>query len=354
MSDTRQALADSVDRTFASAWTTDAVVAAEGEGAPESAIAATEALGLDQVHALAEAGGGWQDAAVVFKALGRHAVPIPLAETIVANWLVRRAGLDAPAAVRTLAATPADAELDAERGLSATLSEVPGARLAEEVVVTIPGGSGLQVARFARADAELQARSSLAGEARDTLVYRSARALEAREVALPPNSVEVLMAATRAAQIAGALEAVLQIAVYYAGEREQFGRPIGRFQAIQQELARLAGEVAAAGVAADLALRALDEKALAQDGVFGAPEDPGFDVAVAKVTAGEAAETGPRIAHQVLGAIGFTYEHRLHLFTRRLWAWRAEYGTASAWAGRLGQLALHDTDSDLWARLTAR
>lgn len=354
MSEARQALADSVERSFASTWTTEAVVAAENGQAPASALADAAALGLDQVHALAEPGSGWQDAGVVLRALGRHAVPLPLAETIAANWLLHRAALDAPAAIRSLASLPGGAEFADGTTLSATLVDLPWGRAADEVVLLSATERGARVARFARTDGELQEAASIAGEPRDRLIFRDARPREVAEIALPANTVEMLMAVVRAAQMAGALEAILAIAVEYAGERVQFGRPIGRFQAVQQELARLAGEVAAAGVAADVALRALDEKPLAVEGSFGSPSDPGFDVAVAKVMVGEAAELGPRIAHQVLGAIGFTYEHRLHLFTRRLWAWRAEYGTAREWAARLGSLARSNPSEGIWSRVTAR
>lgn len=354
MSEARQALADSVERSFASAWTTEAVVAAENGNAPASALAEVAALGLDQVHALAETGSGWQDAGVVLRALGRHAVPLPLAETIAANWLLHRAALDAPACARTLASLPGDGWAGEGAGLSATLVDLPWARAVDEVVLLSATPGGARVARFARTDGELHEAASIAGESRDTLVFRDARPLETAEVALPADAVEILMAAVRAAQMAGALEAILAIAVDYAGEREQFGRPISRFQAVQQELARLAGEVAAAGVAADVALRALDEKPRSLERPFGSPGDPGFDVAVAKVMVGEAAELGPRIAHQVLGAIGFTYEHRLHLFTRRLWAWRAEYGNARAWSARLGNLVRTEPSEDIWTRVTAR
>ena len=69
---------------------------------------------------------------------------------------------------------------------------------------------------------------------------------------------------------------------------------------------------------------------------------------------GDAAEHAPRIAHQVHGAIGFTYEHRLHFFTRRLWAWRVEFGNADAWAERLGAGVLAHGADALWPLVTAR
>src|SRR5262249_5811410 len=130
--------------------------------------------------------------------------------------------------------------------------------------------------------------------------------------------------------------------VRYVTERKQFGRALAAFQAIQHNLAVLAGHVAASGIAADNAFRAADRG------------DPAFEVAVAKVRAGEAAGVGAGIAHQAHGAIGFAYEHSLHFATRRLWSWRAEFGNESRWAVRLGhEVAARGADR-LWGELTAR
>jgi acyl-CoA dehydrogenase len=144
------------------------------------------------------------------------------------------------------------------------------------------------------------------------------------------------------------------MSVQYAGERVQFGRPIAKFQIIQQELARLAGWVAAAGSASEVAFRAADEARPDARGRIGAAGDPTFEIAAAKVVVGDAAEQGPRIAHQVHGAIGFTYEHALHFATRRLWAWRAEFGTPERWAARLGAQVLRGGAAALWPSITAR
>lgn len=115
------------------------------------------------------------------------------------------------------------------------------------------------------------------------------------------------------------------MAIGYATEREQFGRPIAKFQAVQHSLAVLAGEVAAARCACDGAINAL-----------GSPNAV-IAVAAAKARVGEAAGVAAEIAHQVHGAMGFTHEHSLHHFTRRLWAWRDEYGRETHWQEQLGR-----------------
>ena len=121
----------------------------------------------------------------------------------------------------------------------------------------------------------------------------------------------------------------------------QFGRPIGRFQAVQQNLAVLAGQAAAATAAAEAGI-----EAAAHD--LNSPA-----VAAAKIRTGEAAGIGAAIAHQVHGAIGFTQEHRLHYSTRRLWSWRDEFGNEAFWARRLGGKIAAAGADQLWRGITA-
>jgi acyl-CoA dehydrogenase len=142
--------------------------------------------------------------------------------------------------------------------------------------------------------------------------------------------------------MAGGLEYLLAQTVRYASERKQFGRAIGSFQAIQHQLALLAGHTAAAGIAAASAFRAADRG------------DAAFEIAVAKVRTGEAAGLGAGIAHQCHGAIGFTYEHSLHFATRRLWSWRAEFGAESHWAAEIGRRVAERGGDGLWTYITAR
>ncbi|EHN76869.1 acyl-CoA dehydrogenase, partial [Streptomyces coelicoflavus ZG0656] len=104
--------------------------------------------------------------------------------------------------------------------------------------------------------------------------------------------------------MAGAHDRVLELTVDHVTTRVQFGRPLAKFQAIQQELAKLAGEVAAASAAADQAADA-----------YVAGGDITFAVAVARARIGEAASKASAIAHQLHGAIGFTREHVLHRYT---------------------------------------
>ena len=122
------------------------------------------------------------------------------------------------------------------------------------------------------------------------------------------------------------------------GERQQFGRSLSNFQAIQQQIAEMAAETAAVRAAADAALRRCTDEGGTGDGFAG--EGAWFAVASAKVQAARGATVAARIAHQVHGAIGFTEEHALRLSTTRLWAWRDEAGSQAEWADELGRHVL--------------
>ena len=185
---------------------------------------------------------------------------------------------------------------------------------------------------------------NLAGEPRDELRFDHVM-LAAEHVAPagPGIDADALWrrgALARIAQMAGALEEVLALTIRYAGEREQFGRPIARFQAVQQQAALLAAETAAAGAAADAAIAAAERG------------DATCEIAAAKSRINEAAGIAAAIAHQVHGAMGFTREHRLNFLTRRLWSWREEFGDESYWWSRLGLAAAAIGGDALWAYLT--
>jgi alkylation response protein AidB-like acyl-CoA dehydrogenase len=150
------------------------------------------------------------------------------------------------------------------------------------------------------------------------------------------------LALLRTGQIAGALDHALELSVGYTRERQQFGRPLAQFQAIQQQLAVLAEETAAAGMAAAAAFKAMDRK------------EAGFEIAAAKLRANRAARAATGIAHQVHGAMGFTAEYALHHLTRRLWAWQTEGGNERFWGERLGAQVAALGASSFWTDFVAR
>lgn len=347
MNELRAILADSVGRLLADLVTPELLQAAEEDGGwPAGLWDALDANGLTRAllpEHCGGAGGSWGDVQVVLRAAGRFAAPVPLGETILAGWLLTQAGLDVPDGPLTIApVVPGDAlaTLHTSDGarISGTAVGVPWGRDAGHVVVFTTDG---HMALVPTATARVAPERNLAREPRDTLTFMSAPAAVAG-APLAADAIWRLGALVRAAQIAGALDALLARTVRYANERVQFGKPIGRFQAIQHSLAVLAEHVAAAGVAVEVAFHALERGGAA------------VEIAVAKMRAGEAAEVGAAIAHQVHGAIGFTYEHTLHFTTRRLWAWRGEFGGESHWAAVLGREAAARGGAGLWPWVTSR
>ncbi len=341
-------LEDAAERFFRSRVDTANLLVFEQEGLDEELRAQAAALGLNRPAESTDPQEAFRAGALVLRVGGRHAAPLPLAEEIVAAQLASAAGIELPGGI-----VGVGLDYRAPRDSGMWSCEVPFGRNCGHFLVARPGPQGVELALLATAGATSLASENVAGEPRDRLSFDKDDALARVHVEMPEDIVSTLLAAARTSQMAGALETILALAVEYAREREQFGRKIGKFQAIQQQLAILAGQVAAAGVAAADAARALDQRGLPKK-TFGALDDPAFEIAVAKVVVGEAAEFGPRIAHQVLGAIGFTHEHRLHFFTRRLWAWRAECGSAASWAQRLGAFGLDGETGGLWEILTDR
>jgi acyl-CoA dehydrogenase len=176
------------------------------------------------------------------------------------------------------------------------------------------------------------------GEPRDVLTFEAAPAETA------PSDIDLFArgAFLRTAQIAGALDAALAASIAYANDRVQFGKPISKFQTVQQNLAIFATEAAAVNSAGQAAARAADAG------------DASFEFAAAKLRANAAAGQGAALAHQVHGAIGFTQEHPLHRLTRRLVGWRSEFGGDRFWAQRLGRRVANLGPEGLWPELTRR
>jgi acyl-CoA dehydrogenase len=292
---------------------------------------------------LGGAGAALRDGFAVLRVAGRFAAPVPLAETLMAGWLLARAGIAVPSGPLTIAPVHADGQilLTATGALTGRARRVPFARNAAHIAVLGRRGNEAVVALVEAAGLPISQSTSLAGEPRDDVSFEGVRPVTARPVAVALDQLVGFGAAVRLQQIAGALEKILEQSVQYALDRVQFGRPIAKFQAVQHNLAMLAGEVAAASAAADAAAEAC-----------ALPEIAMAEIAVGKVRGGEAAGTGAAIAHQVHGAMGFTYEHSLHHATRRLWAWREEFGNEAVWAARLGRMVAERGADELWPFVT--
>ena len=327
MSESRALLTESANRLFAD-------LAADSKSSFDEAwgqVAENDFPSLLIPEAQGGFGGDWLDAASVLRLVGYHALALPLAEAILANRLLSEAGLPISEGL-VLLASRTRGRL-ANNQFTGAL-EVAWGRHAASVVAIV---DGTLIRLDAAQAAELKRGTSPADEPRDDLTFESAPADSVPTRADP----FALGAFARAASIAGALDGALERSIAYADERIQFGKPIGKFQAVQQSLAIFAEEAAAVNCAAQAAARALD------DG------DAAFEIAAAKLRANRAAQTGAALAHQVHGAIGFTQEYGLHRWTRRLLAWASEYGAEIHWAQTLGAAVARMGDG-LWDEITRR
>jgi len=344
LSELQGLLRDTAERLFADRVTPAALEAAESGAWPQALWAAVAEHGLHQPFA-AEGGEGadWCDLFALLFAAGRAALPLPLGETAIAGRALLDSGLALPDTALGLAART---ELSLDKGdrVGGTAHKVPWGAAVPFLVARAVRRDGAQIVLLPTDGIDRRLDRNIAREPRDDLTFEGVVPVAAAPwpADWPADRLHDLAALLRAAQIAGALDRVLDISVTYAGERKQFGRAIGRFQAIQHQLAELAGEAAAAAVAAEAGFRALD-----------AGVEPWFAIAVAKQRTSEAAGRGAAIGHQVHGAIGFTYEHHLHFLTRRLWSWRSEYGNARAWATAIGTRTVSRGATRLWPDLVA-
>jgi acyl-CoA dehydrogenase len=348
MSDARTMLADAVARLFGGRVTKEAVESAERGEWLADLWDAVERGGLTRPHV---GGGSWREAYVILRTSGRYTVPLPVAETMLAGWLLERAGIEAPRGPVSVLPGVVDGTHVRDGRLTTVADRVPWGRCVPRVAFVVGGGDEARVGLVATSAASTEPGENLAREPRDRLGFERAAVEALRPAAIPSDAVRLYGAMVRSAQMAGAMDALLAQSVQYAGERVQFGRPISTFQVIQHELAKLAGDAASCGVAAEAAFHAAARSA---EGPAGVATDPRFEIAVAKTLVGGAVDRATSIAHQVHGAIGFTYEHGLHFASRRLWSWRAEFGTDGFWAAELGRATIARGADALWPHLTGR
>lgn len=248
-------------------------------------------------------------------ALGAHAVPLPVAETMVARALLAQGGIASPEGPIALATTCAQ--------------PVPFARVAEFALVD--NGTALVLCPVADLAPEL---TGIVHSLAARLTGKAAGPMLAR----PAAGLRAIAATLRAAQIAGAAARLCDMATAYAAERVQFGKPIGRQQALQQMLAIMAQDMVACRIAAQL-------------GMAHGLDVPTAVAATAKITTSSCAPRVAASAHAVHGAIGISEEYDLQLLTRRLHEWRLADGSEGYWSALLGQARLAaDAPTVGWVR----
>ncbi len=353
-------LRETAERVFRETCDTNVLRAADAGEWQAAAWSAVAESGLHRAL-LPENAGGYgvavTDALSLLRVAAEFAVPLPLAETMLAHWLLARAGLGVPEGPLTVAPVVAGETLTlTPEGtgwrINGEATRVPWGRDVEAAAVlatrvsqsgdTSSGNPETWVAVVPRTAWQCEHEQNVAREPRDRLLI-DGLCLSAARSPVEPAVLRAVGAAMRAQQIAGALTRLTAMTTQYAQDRVQFGRPIGKFQAVQQNLAILAGQVAASVAAADLAAEAV--------AMAGGPKL--LSIAAAKSRTGEAAGIGAAIAHQVHGAIGFTFEHNLQFLTRRLWSWRDEFGNEAAWNRFVGRHMASAGADQLWAEIVA-
>ena len=279
----------------------------------------------------------------IAKATGTYPTPIPLVETIMARGLSAAAKLTLPEGPATLA-PPRASEVKLTREgagfrLRGSIGAVPFGRWCTHVAVACDGQLTLVAVKDLKwSTAKAYRDTATSGEPLDAAdIDVLLPAIAVGKCALDADGLGALL---RCWQMAGALRQALTLTVQYANDRVQFGRPIGKFQALQHLIAEMVENTAAAETAASMALNA-----------HGTPRER-LMLASAKIRCGEAAGIVAAGAHQIHGAIGFTREHRLHHLTRRLYTWRDEFGHEGDWAVELGRVVLAAGGEGVWPLLT--
>lgn len=296
-------------------------------------------LGLVRLTGAEQHGGSgarWYEAAELLTAAASHGVRIPLAEhDLLACWLLVAAGLPAGGAVRTVCM------LD-KHGHA---TEVPWAATVDRLVVVWRAEGGYRAADVAADDVRITSGTNLIGEPRDSVAVELTDLTGVPVPLAQVTELRLKSGLVRSIQVCAALDRIVRLCIEHVTARTQFGRPLSKFQAVQQLVSDVAAEAALARAATEAAVTA---------GVtsnWSAP-DLDFLVAVARSCAGHATSVAVRNAHQVHGAIGTTREHRLHEFTRAALAWRSEFGSLRYWDDQVTDSALYASAGGLWGLIT--
>ncbi|WP_207842409.1 acyl-CoA dehydrogenase [Williamsia soli] len=300
------------------------------------------------------------DLAVMLEQTGHDLVPGPVAGTALSALLTAVSG--APNENALLAQLIAG-EVGAAVATSVLAGAVaPGAVEAGRGVLSASGDLGL-VAGYSP-DVALLAPIDIAGGHRWVLLEPGTAGIESEpvdaldfsmalsrvrldDVVIPAHDVlhvsdafvRAAIIAVIAAQAAGVARWTLDTAVEYAKVREQFGAPIGSFQAVKHICAEMLCRSEQVGAAAwDLASAVDDLTEADGPARTGAADQVEISAAVAAVAVSDMVVANAKDCIQILGGIGFTFEHDAHLYLRRALAWQAQLGTPERWHARVAEL----------------
>ena len=244
----------------------------EDEGLPEALWAAISEQGVPDTLVPQDLGGvgaTWLDAYGIARAAGRHAAPVPLVEMMLVRYLAGQAGCTGAVADAGIAGllpralSPGELSGDA---LTARIEAIPWGRDARCFAGLVAAGEevqgGAELVIVDASNIEVGVQRNIGREPRDDVAFGASPVLARVPIDLPADAALWLGALLRSAQVAGAGAGVLDLAVEHTSQREQFGRPLSKFQAVQHHLAALAGAVASVDSVAMAASAALDQRGL--------------------------------------------------------------------------------------------
>lgn len=310
--------AEAIEDILKNQCTLAAVRAIEAGGSPAALWEAVSDAGFLELLA-AEADGGadlpLSELFPILNCLGRYTVPLPLAQTIVARALLE-GQLLVPTGMITLA--PA---FRRETNGAIRCPLTPCGMLADFVLAS--DGDALVLLPCAAAQRQ---GTGVTHDLTATLIWPDdSHAMRAPHGG---HSLPAFAAALHAALLSGAMNRVFDMTLQYCNDRVQFGKSLGKFQAVQHQLSVMAEHTAAASIAAEAAFQ-------------GDGKVPSLLAsAIAKSRTSEAAVLVASTAHALHGAIGVTEEYDLQLLTRRLHGWRMAHGSEAYWNTLVGQHVL--------------
>jgi 3-oxochol-4-en-24-oyl-CoA dehydrogenase len=331
------------------------VVADSYPGVLRAGLAGQGLLGLHLPEENGGQGYGLSEQAVALEELGRALVPGGFLPTVLASALLART--DNPTGnsdIAKLLAGLADGSrtgaVSLAAGLTGAISDdglildgesapVLGGGLADLLVLPVRTGEDELWAVVDAADLTVTGLDSLDQSRPLARVRASGLRVAAGRVlpGLTRTRVTSLTAALFAAEACGIADWAVQTAADYARIRHQFGRPIGQFQAVKHRCARMLTAAEQAAAASWDAVAACDAW---EDAGTGTPAPGEFAAAVAAVVALDAAVSCTHECIQVLGGIGYTWEHPAHRYYRRALSLRALLGPSAQWFRRVAELAL--------------
>jgi 3-oxochol-4-en-24-oyl-CoA dehydrogenase len=304
--------------------------------------------GLHGVHLAESVGGqgfGILELAIVLAEFGYGAVPGPFVPSVIAGALISAHDRDAKV-LSELASGAAIAAYALDSGLTATrqgdvlvirgeVRAVPAAAQASVLVLPVAIDSGEEWVVLRAEQLEIEPVRSL--DPLRPIAHVRANAVEVGDDAALGNltmaTAQALMSTLLSAEAIGVARWATDTASQYAKIREQFGRPIGQFQAIKHKCAEMIADTERATAAVWDAARAIDEASENDWDIVGSGVE--FAAAVAATLAPAAAQRCAQDCIQVHGGIGFTWEHDTNVYYRRAVMLAASFGRTSEYPQRV-------------------